>query len=155
MMVNIGIQEKDRKLITEAFSRILADTTILALKTRNFHWNVTGPHFSSLHALFQTLYEDLEDAVDVIAEYIRALGMRAPGSYAEYLVLSAIKEETEPREAFDMVRHLAADYDTLIQRCIEAKGTTVQTEDSVGEDIMVERIRTMTQNAWMLRSHIV
>ena len=152
-MVNIGIQEKDRKDIAQALARVLADTTILTLKTRNFHWNVTGPFFSSLHALFQTLYEDLEDASDVIAEYIRALGIRAPGTYAEYLVLSAIKEETGLDDALDMVRRLVTDYETLIQRCIDVKEVSTQAGDSVGEDIMVERIRTLTKHAWILRAH--
>ena len=104
--IDIGIKERDRKTIAEGLSRLLADTYTLYLKTHNFHWNVTGPMFQTLHLMFETQYNELALAVDLIAERIRALGHPAPGTYAEYGKLSSIKETSGVPKAEDMIRLL-------------------------------------------------
>ncbi|HCL4326376.1 TPA: DNA starvation/stationary phase protection protein, partial [Pseudomonas aeruginosa] len=106
MEINIGIGEQDRAAIAEGLSRLLADTYTLYLKTHNFHWNVTGPMFNTLHLMFEGQYTELAVAVDDIAERIRALGFPAPGTYAAYARLSSIKEEEGVPEAEEMIRQL-------------------------------------------------
>src|SRR5918992_2843041 len=102
MQIDIGIPEKDRKAIADGLSRLLADTYTLYLKTHNYHWNVTGPMFNTLHLMFETQYTELALAVDLIAERIRALGFPAPGSYSEFTRLSSIREEEEVPSAQEM-----------------------------------------------------
>lgn len=112
--IDIGISEDDRKAIAEGLSRLLADTYSLYLKTHNFHWNVTGPMFNSLHAMFMTQYTELWNAVDPIAERIRALGHPAPGSYAQYAQLSSLPDApTTPPKALEMVRILAEGHEAV------------------------------------------
>src|SRR5437868_10877110 len=108
MKINIGIEEKDRKQIAQGLSKLLADTYTLYLKTHNFHWNVTGPMFQTLHLMFEQQYNELALAVDLIAERIRALGYPAPGTYAEFSKLTSIKEPKGVPAAEDMIRELVA-----------------------------------------------
>src|SRR4051794_10608362 len=115
MNINRGLNENDRKKIVEGLSRLLADTYTLYLKTHNFHWNIKGPHFLTLHSLFEMQYKELADAVDVIAERIRALGYPAPGSYAQYSQLTVIKEAKDPLSAEDMVKQLCVDQEIIVQ----------------------------------------
>src|SRR5688572_15357231 len=103
MKIDIGIAENERVAIAQGLSHLLADTYTLYLKTHNFHWNVTGPQFQTLHLMFETHYTELAQAVDVIAERIRALGSFAPGTYAQFVKLSSIKEETDIPKATDMI----------------------------------------------------
>ena len=111
--INIGIEEKDRQTIVEGLARLLADSYTLYLKTHNFHWNVTGPMFNSLHQMFETQYTELAAAVDEIAERIRALGHKAPGSYREYADLTSIEEAFGEFSAKDMISALAQDQETV------------------------------------------
>lgn len=154
MIMDIGIQKKDRKLVSDALSRVLADTNILFLKARNYHWNVTGPLFSNLHTLFETIYENLNEGADDIAERIRALGFYSPGSYKEFITVSAIKEEMGSPEALDMVRQLTLDHELLIRRTTEVMEVAHSVKDEGTADLMVERIRLLSKHAWMLRSHL-
>src|SRR5690606_15936616 len=106
MKIDIGIEKKDREAIADGLSKLLADTYTLYLKTHNFHWNVTGPMFQTLHLMFETQYTELALAVDVIAERIRSLGFPAPGTYKQYAALSSIKEEDGVPEAKAMIKSL-------------------------------------------------
>ena len=106
LSVNIGIDAKDRKKIADGLSALLADSYTLYLMTHNFHWNVTGPHFNSLHAMFMQQYTEQWNALDMIAERIRALGIAAPGTYKEFVKLASIKEVEGVPAAMEMVQHL-------------------------------------------------
>ncbi|WP_032113808.1 Dps family protein [Candidatus Paracaedibacter symbiosus] len=153
-IMDVGLDKKDRKVVSDGLIRILADTTILYLKTRNYHWNVVGPLFSQLHKLFEDIYGDLEAGADDIAERIRALGFYAPASFAEYVSVSAIKEETGSPEALDMVRELTLDHELLIRRSVEIMDIADSVRDVGTSDLLVERIRLLSKHAWMLRSHL-
>lgn len=153
-MINIGIEKEDRKAVSDGLARVLADTTILYLKARNYHWNVVGPYFVQLHKFFEEIYKDLEEGADTIAERIRALGFNAPASFAEYVSISAIKEETNSPEALDMVRQLALDHELLIRRSKDVMDIADSVSDAASSDLMVERIRSLSKQAWMLRSHL-
>ena len=154
MIMDIGIEKKSRKLVADTMIRVLADTFILSLKVRNFHWNVLGPNFKPLHELFQDIYEDLDESGDEIAERIRALGFHCPGSYAEFIAVSAIKEERGHLEALDMVRRLVLDLELLIRRIDEVKSVAMSVDDDASADLMIERLADLTKFAWMLRSHL-
>ncbi len=154
MIMDIGLQKKDRKLVADALSRILADTVILYLKTHNYHWNVVGPSFSVLHSLFQEQYQSLIEAADEIAERIRSLGFPAPGSFSEFIRLTALKEETGSPEAMDMIRQLLLDHELLVRRCIEIKNVSESVGDDASADIMIGRSQEHAKVAWMLRSHL-
>ena len=113
--INIGIPEKDRKKVAAGLSRMLADTYTLYLKTHNFHWNVTGPMFQTLHLMFMTQYTETWNAVDLIAERIRALGYPAPGSYREFAALTSIKESSGTPNAKDMIRQLVDGQEAVVR----------------------------------------
>jgi starvation-inducible DNA-binding protein len=115
MKIDIGIDQKDREAIAEGLSRLLADTYTLYLKTHNFHWNVTGPMFQTLHLMFETQYNELALAVDLIAERIRSLGFPAPGTYKQYAALSSIKEEEGVPEATAMIRSLVEGQEAVVR----------------------------------------
>src|SRR5512147_608358 len=115
MDIDIGISKKDRKTIADGLSKLLADTYTLYLKTHNFHWNVEGPMFNTLHLMFETQYNELALAVDLIAERIRALGLPAPGSYAQFAKLTGIREETGVPAAEEMIRQLVKDQEAVIR----------------------------------------
>jgi len=143
------------RAVSEGLARALANTYTLYLKTHNYHWNVTGPQFSSLHTLFETQYTELANAVDLIAERIRALGHVAPGSYAAFARLSEIKEAPDqPPAAMDMVRELAADNETLVRIAEEVNRIADEHVDVASGDIMIERMQVHAKAAWMLRAHL-
>jgi starvation-inducible DNA-binding protein len=143
------------KAMADALAQVLANTYTLYLKTHNYHWNVTGPQFASLHTLFETQYTELAAAVDTIAERIRALGHTAPGSYAAFGKLSEIKEAPDsPPEAMAMVRELTADNEALIRLAEKANETADESGDVASGDMMIERMQVHAKSAWMLRAHL-
>jgi starvation-inducible DNA-binding protein len=144
----------EKENVVEAMSHLLADSYTLYLKTHNYHWNVTGPMFTTLHTLFETQYSDLALAVDEIAERIRSLGARAPGSYSEFAKLAAVKEVTGTPSAIEMLEDLAADQQTAVgaaKRVVEAAESA---GDQASADLAIRRIDVHEKNAWMLRSHL-
>ena len=151
--VNIGISDKDRAAIAQGLSRLLADTYTLYLTTHNFHWNVTGPMFNSLHAMFMTQYTELWNAVDPIAERIRALGHPAPGSYAQYAQLSSLPDApTTPPKALEMVRILAEGHEAVARTARNLFPVVDKASDEPTADVLVQRLGVHEQTAWMLRS---
>ncbi len=150
--INIGIADKDRKKIAEGLSRMLADTYTLYLKTHNFHWNVTGPMFQTLHLMFMTQYTEIWNAVDLIAERIRALGYPAPGSYKEFAALTGIKESTGVPNATDMIRQLVAGQEAVVRTAREVLPTAEKAGDQPSVDLLSARMEVHEKNAWMLRS---
>lgn len=155
MIMDIGLQKKDRKVIADALSRVLADTFTLYAKTHSFHWNVTGLNFYSLHNFFKELYEDLIEGGDTIAERIRTLGHWAPTSFSEFTSLSAIKEETHHiYDSADMLRQLVLDNELLVRRLKEVFDVAETNNDSVTADMITDRMKIHSKAAWMLRSHL-
>jgi starvation-inducible DNA-binding protein len=150
--MDIGISDKDRKEIADGLSHLLADTYTLYLKTHNFHWNVTGPMFNTLHLMFETQYNELALAVDLIAERIRALGEFAPGSYAAYAKLSVIKEANGVPGANDMIKELV-DGQEAVARTARAMFPVVErASDEPTADLLTQRLQVHEKTAWMLRS---
>ncbi len=154
MEINIGINEEDRKAISDELSRVLADSYMLYLKTHNYHWNVTGELFHSLHEQFEQQYTELADAIDEIAERIRALGHRAPGTFKEFNELTSITEEEEEPEALEMVRRLALGNEQVLRTAREALKPANEAEDEATIDLLTERLHVHAKTAWMLRSHL-
>ncbi len=152
MSVNIGISDKDRKKIAEGLSKLLADTYTLYLKTHNFHWNVTGPMFNTLHLMFEAQYTELALAVDSIAERIRALGYPAPGTYKEYAKLSSIAEEEGVPEATDMIRKLVEGQEAVVRTARSIFPVIDAAGDEPSADLLTQRMQTHEKTAWMLRS---
>jgi starvation-inducible DNA-binding protein len=148
----LGIQDKERLKIAEGLSHLLADSYTLYLKTHNYHWNVTGPMFDSLHLLFERQYTELALAVDVIAERIRSLGVRAPGSYAEFGKLTQIKEDASLPRAKDMIKNLLQDQETIARSARALFPTVDAAQDEPTADLLTQRMQTHEKNAWMLRS---
>ena len=140
--------------VAEQLSRLLADSYTLYLKTHNYHWNVTGPMFTTLHTLFEQQYTELALAVDEIAERIRALGHRAPGSYSEFGRLSSVKEAQGVPKAEAMVEELAADQGLVAARAKEVISVAEEAGDEASVDMAVQRTQVHEKNAWMLRSHL-
>jgi len=154
MEINIGISADDRKAIAEGLSRLLADSYMVYLKTHNYHWNVTGKLFHSLHEMFEEQYTELAEAIDVIAERIRALGYRAPGSFREYTEITSIEEDTDRPEALEMVRRLAVDNETIIRTAREVLPACDEAGDEASIDLLTQRLDVHSKTAWMLRSHL-
>jgi starvation-inducible DNA-binding protein len=150
--VNIGISDKDRKKIAEGLSRLLADTYTLYLKTHNFHWNVTGPMFNTLHLMFETQYTELSTAVDLIAERIRALGFPAPGSYKEFAKLSSIPEADGTPDAEEMLKQLVQGQEAVVRTAREVFPATDAANDEPTADLLTQRMQTHEKTAWMLRA---
>jgi starvation-inducible DNA-binding protein len=150
--IDIGITEQDRKEIANGLSRLLADTYTLYLKTHNFHWNVTGPMFQTLHLMFETQYTELALAVDLIAERIRALGYPAPGTYAEYAKLSSIKEEPGVPKADEMIRLLVAGQEAVVRTARSVFPAAEKANDEPTADLLTQRMQIHEKTAWMLRS---
>ena len=138
----------------ESLSKLLADSYTLYLKTHNFHWNVTGPMFTTLHTLFEEQYTELATAVDEIAERVRALGYVAPGSYTQFIDLATVKETTEVPSAQDMIRQLADDLDTVVGSAKAVFEAAEAASDQASGDLAVRRMEISQKNAWMLRSHL-
>jgi starvation-inducible DNA-binding protein len=151
--INIGISPADRKAIADGLSHLLADTYTLYMTTHNFHWNVTGPMFPTLHQMFMGQYTELWNAVDPIAERIRSLGQRAPGSYSQFSVLSSIPEApADPPKALAMVRILVTGHEAVART---ARGIFAVADDAHDEpttDLLTQRLAIHEQTAWMLRS---
>lgn len=152
--VNIGIPEDQRREIADGLSRLLADTYTLYLKTHNFHWNVTGPMFNTLHTMFEGQYNELALAVDDIAERIRALGFPAPGSYAAYSELSSIPEAEGVPAANDMISQLAEGQETVARTAREVFDAADGANDQPTADLLTQRMNLHEKNAWMLRSFL-
>lgn len=154
MSINIGINEKDRKAIADGLSRVLADSYTLYLKTHNYHWNVTGPMFNTLHLMFEQQYTELATAVDEIAERIRALGVYAPGSYKAFAKLTDIEEETDVPAAEEMVKRAVDGQETVIRTAREVFKLADEANDEATADLLTQRMQIHEKNAWMLRSLI-
>jgi len=154
MKINIGISEEHREQIANQLSRLLADSYMVYLKTHNYHWNVTGEHFHSLHEQFEEQYTELAEAIDEIAERIRALGYRAPGTFKEFNELTSINEDTKQPDALDMVRKLAEDNETILRTAREALEPCQEAADEATIDLITERLTVHSKTSWMLRSHL-
>lgn len=152
MNIDIGISDKDRAVVAQGLSRLLADSYTLYLKTHNYHWNVTGPLFNTLHLMFETQYTELALAVDLIAERIRALGHRAPGSYHEFAELTSIREDRETPNAEEMIRQLVTGQETLVRTAREVFPAADAAGDEPTADLLTQRMNLHEKNAWMLRS---
>lgn len=152
MQLDIGIEETDRKEIADALSQLLADTYTLYLKTHGYHWNVTGPMFRSLHLMFEEEYMELRDAVDELAERIRALGVEAPASYAEFARLSSVEDEPGSPAAMEMVRRLVSANETVIRTGRKVVEAAEKANDVATADLATVRIVVHEKTAWMLRS---
>jgi len=151
--IDIGIATKDRAAIAEGLSRLLADTYTLYLTTHNFHWNVTGPMFNTLHVMFMGQYTELWNAVDPIAERIRSLGHPAPGSYAQFAALSSLPDAPQaPPKALDMVRVLVAGHEAVARTARKLFPIADKAGDEPTADLLTQRLTVHEQTAWMLRS---
>ena len=150
--MDIGISNEDRAAIAQGLSRLLADSYTLYLKTHNFHWNVTGPMFNTLHLMFETQYTELALAVDLIAERIRALGYPAPGSYTEFAKLSSIKDAQGVPKAEDMIRELVAGQEAVVRTARAVFPVVEKASDEPSADLLTQRMQVHEKNAWMLRS---
>lgn len=151
--VNIGIGEEARAAIAQGLSRLLADTYTLYLTTHNFHWNVTGPMFNTLHQMFMEQYTELWNAVDGIAERIRALGHWAPGSYADFASLSSIADAPKtPPKALEMVRRLQQGHEAAARTAREVFPVADEADDQPTTDLLTQRLDVHEKAAWMLRS---
>lgn len=150
--MDIGINENDRKQIAEGLSHLLADTYTLYLKTHYFHWNVTGPMFNTLHLMFEGQYTELAQAVDVIAERIRALDFYAPGTYREFAKLSTIPESESVPKAQDMIRELVAGHEAVVRTARSVFPAAEKASDEASADLLTQRLQLHEKTAWMLRS---
>jgi len=153
--IDIGIAGGDRKKVAEGLSRFLADSFTLYLKTHNFHWNITGPMFNSLHVMFETQYNEQWTALDEIAERMRALGFNAPASYAEFIRLTSIPEEpglTETADWREMVRQLTVGNEAVCRTARKVLKIADDAGDDPTVDLMTQRLNVHEKNAWMLRS---
>jgi starvation-inducible DNA-binding protein len=153
MKIDIGISESNRQAITDGLSHLLADTYTLYMTTHNFHWNVSGPMFNSLHNMFMLQYTELWNAVDPIAERIRSLGHHAPGSYAHFAKLSSLPDApTTPPKAMEMVAILAQGHEAVARTARGLYEVVGEAQDEPTADLLTQRIGIHEQNAWMLRS---
>lgn len=152
MQIDIGIETKAREEIAAGLSKVLADTYTLYLKSHNFHWNVTGPMFQTLHLMFEQHYNELALAVDQIAERIRALGFPAPGTYRQFAALSAIKEDDGVPAALQMVRLLVEGHETAARTARQVFKVAEAANDQPTCDLLTQRLQVHEKTAWMLRS---
>lgn len=152
MQINIGLSETQRKQIADGLNKLLADSYTLYLKTHNFHWNVTGPMFQTLHLLFETQYNELFLAVDLIAERIRALGHYAEASYSQFSKATGVKEETGHPSAEDMIRQLIEGQEQVVRTARELLSRCEEAHDAPTADLLTQRMEVHEKNAWMLRS---
>jgi starvation-inducible DNA-binding protein len=151
--INIGISAKDRAAIADGLSHLLADTYTLYLTTHNFHWNVTGPMFNTLHQMFMVQYTELWAAVDPVAERIRSLGHAAPGSYAQFGALASIKDAPAvPPKALEMVRTLVGGHESVARTARSIFPVADKAGDEPTADLLTQRLTVHEQTAWMLRS---
>jgi starvation-inducible DNA-binding protein len=154
MKIDIGINESDRKEIAHGLSKLLADTYTLYLKTHNFHWNVTGPMFQTLHLMFEAQYNELALAIDLVAERIRALGFPAPGSYSDFARLTSIKEAQGVPTAKDMIVQLVEGQEAVARTARSMFALVSKVDDQPTADLLTQRLQVHEKTAWMLRSLI-
>ena len=152
MEINIGISTKDRAQIAGALAKVLADTYTLYMKTHNFHWNVKGPMFQTLHLMFEQQYNELWLAADAIAERIRTLGFPAPGTYKQFAALSSINEDDGVPVADDMIRRLVEGHETSARTARDAFKLADEVNDQPTCDLLTQRMQIHEKTAWMLRS---
>ena len=152
MIVDTGISARDRAAIAAGLSRLLADTYVLYLKTHNFHWNVEGPMFQTLHLMFMEQYTETWNAIDLVAERIRSLGHYAPGTYKEYLGLARIKETAGVPRAEHMVKLLIEGQEAVVKTAREVLPVAESADDQPTLDLLTQRMQVHEKNAWMLRS---
>ncbi len=152
MVIDIGIPEKDRVEIAKGLSHLLADSYTLYLKTHNYHWNVTGPMFQTLHLMFEQHYIELAAAVDLIAERIRALGVYAPGTYKQFADLTSIEEEVMIPTATEMIQKLVRAHETVAKTARSIYDVAEKGRDEATADLLTQRIQLHEKTAWMLRS---
>jgi len=152
MDMDIGISDQDRRSIVDGLSHLLADTYTLYLKTHNFHWNVTGPMFQTLHLMFETQYTELAQAVDLIAERIRALGSPAPATYSMFAALSTVQEPDGVPPAQEMIRQLVQDQETVTRTARSLFKAVDEAGDESTADLLTQRMQVHEKTAWMLRS---
>lgn len=150
--MDIGIKEQDRKTIAQGLSHLLADTYTLYLKTHYFHWNVTGPMFNTLHLMFETQYNELALAVDLVAERIRALDVYAPGTYRDFAKLTSIKETEFVPKAQDMIAELVAGHEAVCRTARSVFPSADAASDEATADLLTQRLQVHEKTAWMLRS---
>ena len=151
--IDIGINDSDRQQIAEDLSKLLADTYTLYLNTHNFHWNVTGPMFNTLHLMFMDQYTELWNSVDVIAERIRALDQFAIGSYKDFSHYSSVNDApSNPPKAEEMIALLVEGHETVIKTIRSIYGLVESASDQATEDMLTQRINVHEKTAWMLRS---
>jgi starvation-inducible DNA-binding protein len=152
MEINIGIDTKNREQIANALAKVQADTYTLYLKTHNFHWNVTGPMFQTLHLMFEQQYNELWLAVDALAERIRALGLPAPGTYRQFAALASIKDDEGVPKAEEMIRRLVEGHEATARTARAAFGVASEVNDQPSCDLLTQRLQIHEKTAWMLRS---
>ncbi|MBN1239036.1 MAG: DNA starvation/stationary phase protection protein [Gammaproteobacteria bacterium] len=152
MTIDIGIPAQNRQQIAEGLSRLLADSYTLYLKTHNYHWNVTGPMFNTLHTMFEAQYTELAAAVDEIAERIRALDHPAPGSYKAFAKLTSIEEEEGAPSAEEMIKKLVLGQEAVARTAREVFPLADEAHDEPTADLLTQRMQVHEKNAWMLRS---
>jgi starvation-inducible DNA-binding protein len=150
--INIGMPQQERLAVAAGLSRVLADSYTLYLKTHNYHWNVVGPMFHSLHTMFEVQYLELALAVDDIAERIRAMGEPAPATYREFAALASVVEDTDRPDAQEMIRRLVDAQETVARTIREILPTAEAAPDQVSTDLLVRRLEVHESTAWMLRS---
>jgi len=152
MELNIGISKLDREEIAAGLGRLLADSYTLYLKTHNYHWNVEGPQFNTLHQMFETHYMELATAVDEIAERIRALGLKAPASYSAFQSLATVEEASGDETADDMIRELVLGQEAVTRTARNLMPAANSANDEPTADLLTQRMQIHEKNAWMLRS---
>ena len=150
--IDIGISTKQRQEISDGLGRLLADTWVLYGKTHGFHWNVTGPMFTSLHAMFDTQYNELWDSLDEIAERIRALGLHAPFGDSTLTKLASIEEASSIPPAMDMVKQLMTDHEAVARTARSVFEIADAANDQPSADLLTQRLQVHEKTAWMLRS---
>ncbi len=152
MKIDIGISDDNRKAIADGLSAVLADTFALYIKTHGFHWNVTGPMFNTLHTMFMQQYTELWNALDEIAERIRALGYPAPASFTQFAKLTSVSEETGVPRAEDMIRQLVEGHETVARTARRIFPLAEEANDQPTADLLTQRLQIHEKTAWMLRS---
>lgn len=152
MKIDIGIPDAEREEIATGLKKVLADTYTLYLKTHNYHWNVTGPMFQTLHLLFMEQYTELWNSVDLIAERIRALGVYAPGSYGDFAKLTSIKDDAGVPKDKEMIKNLVEGHESVIRTARSVFPTAEKSSDEATVDLLTQRLQIHEKTAWMLRS---
>lgn len=153
MEVKIALDESVRQQLAQHLSLILADTFVLSTKTQNFHWNVKDPRFYSIHLFLEKQYEELAEAIDEIAERIRILGERSPGSLKQFIDMTSLKESDGNLSADKMLHELLKDHETLCRYIRERIELAAKLGDEGTADLLIQRLRAHEKSAWMLRSH--